>query len=210
MIPSPSGLKTTKKVLEADLPVIISLCVTVTTTHLPKSDTCAENPAPIVFNWEVNKDINMQTLTDCSIENENIRTATYNKSITEDKTFILSVSDGENEATSSISYKFLDNIFWGSNEIPVEYNSDFINSLANKKLTKSIKGVYSFETNENEYGFWAVPSDIIISSVWTGGFEVTVDFVKEILYTNSQGYTREYNIYKTTKSGLGSFSAEIR
>jgi hypothetical protein len=166
--------------------------------------------APIVFNWEVNKDINMQTLTDCLIENENIRTATYNENITEDKTFILSVSDGENEATDSISYKFVDNIFWGSNEIPVEYNSDFINSLANKKLTKSIKGAYSFEINENEYGFWAVPSDIKISSIWIGGFEVTVDFVKEILYTNSQGHTREYNIYKTTKSGLGSFSAEIK
>ncbi len=166
--------------------------------------------APIVFNWNVNKDIITQSLTDCSLENENIRTATYNENITEDKTFILSVSDGENEATNSISYKFVDNIFWGSNGIPVEYNSDFINSLANKKLTKSIKGVYPFETNENEYGFWAVPSDIIISSVWIGGFEVTVDFVKEILYTNSQGHTREYNIYKTTKSGLGSFSAEIR
>lgn len=166
--------------------------------------------APIVFNWEVNKDIIMQTLTDCSIENENIRTATYNENITEDKTFILSISDGENEATSSISYKFVDNIFWGSNIIPLEYDSNFISSLANKKLTKSIKGTYSFDTNKDEYGFWAIPNDMEISTVWIGGFEVTVDYIDTIYYTNSQGYTREYNIYKTTKAGLGSFSAEIK
>ena len=166
--------------------------------------------APIVFNWEINKDIVAQSITDCVLENENVRTVTYNEDITEDRIFILSVSDNENEATDSISYKFMNNVFWGASATPSTYDSDFINSLTNKKLTNTAKGTYSFETNEDEYGFWAVPSDIEISTVWIGGFEVTVDYIDTISYENSQGYTRDYNIYRTTKSGLGIFSAEIR
>lgn len=166
--------------------------------------------APITFVWEVNKDIHMQSLTDCLIENLETRTASYNTDITEDKTFTLSVSDGENEATSSVSYKFLNNIFWGSKEIPSDYNSEFINSLENKKLSNSIKGNYSFDAKENEYGFWAIPSEMELSTVWIGGFEVTLDYINEIIYTNSKGYETNYKIYKTTKAGLSSFSAEVR
>ena len=70
--------------------------------------------------------------------------------------------------------------------------------------------MYSFDANANEYGFWAVPADMEISTIWIGGFEVTVDLVEAIPYTNSQGYTSNYKIYKTTKAGLGSFSAEVR
>ena len=166
--------------------------------------------APIIFNWSVNKEITSQTLTDCSLGSTTVREAIYDKDITADKTFVLTVSDGENESSSSISYKFMDKIFWGSALIPSTYNIDFINSLQNNELKNTVKGVYSFDTNANEYGFWAVPADMDISTIWIGGFEVTVDLVEAMPYTNSQGYTRNYKIYKTTKAGLGTFSAEIR
>ena len=166
--------------------------------------------APITFTWEVNKDIYMQSLTDCLIEDVNVRSVSYNTDITTDKTFTLLVSDKENEASSSINYKFMNNIFWGSSELPIEYNSEFINSLENKKLSNSIKNTYSFNAKENEYSFWAIPSEMELSTVWIGGFEVTLDFVNEISYINSKGYETNYKIYKTTKAGLGTFSAEVR
>ena len=49
-----------------------------------------------------------------------------------------------------------------------------------------------------------------ISSVWIGGFEVTVDSLGTVSYTNAQGYTRDYKLYKPGKSGLGAISAEIK
>ena len=49
-----------------------------------------------------------------------------------------------------------------------------------------------------------------ISTVWIGGFEVTVESAGTISYLNSKGYTRDYNLYKTGQSGLGSISAEIK
>ena len=165
--------------------------------------------APITFTWTTNKDITTQTLTNCALADETVRTATYDTDISSDKTFTLSVSDGENSATSSVSYKFMNNVFWGSAPIGT-YDSAFINALSNKKLTTSVKGTYSFNVADGEYGFWAVPSNMTISTVWIGGFEVTVESVGTISYENSQGYTRDYNLYKTGQSGLGSISAEIK
>ena len=165
--------------------------------------------APITFTWTTNKDITSQTLTGCTLADANVRTATYNTNVTSNKSFTLSVSDGENSASSSVSYKFLNNVFWGSASTGI-YNSAFINALSNKKLASAIKGTYSFNIASGEYGFWAVPSNMTISSVWIGGFEVTVDDLGIVSYTNAQGYTRDYRIYKTGKSGLGAISAEIK
>lgn len=166
--------------------------------------------SPIVFTWKTNKAITSQTLTGCTLVDASVRTAIYNTNVTADKTFTLSVSDGENSASSSISYKFLNNIFWGSASTVETYDSAFISALSNKKLASAVKGTYSFNIASGEYGFWAVPSNMTISSVWIGGFEVTVDDLGTVSYTNAQGYTRDYKLYKTGKSGLGAISAEIK
>lgn len=166
--------------------------------------------APITFTWTTNKAITSQTLTGCTLADASVRTAIYNTNITTDKTFTLSVSDGENSASSSVIYKFLNNIFWGSASTAETYDSAFIRALSNKKLASAVKGTYSFNIASGEYGFWAVPSNMTISSVWIGGFEVTVDDLGTVSYTNAQGYTRDYKLYKTGKSGLGAISAEIK
>ena len=166
--------------------------------------------APITFTWTTNKNITSQTLTGCTLADASVRTAIYNTNVTADKTFTLSVSDGENSASSSISYKFLNNVFWGSASTVKTYDSTFISALSNKRLASAVKGTYSFNIASGEYGFWAVPSNMKISSVWIGGFEVTVDDLGTVSYTNAQGYTRDYKLYKTGKSGLGSISAEIK
>lgn len=166
--------------------------------------------SPIIFTWETNKAITSQTLTGCTLADASVRTAIYNTNITADKTFTLSVSDGENSASSSISYKFLNNVFWGSASTVETYDSTFISALSNKKLASAVKGTYSFNIASGEYGFWAVPSNMTISSVWIGGFEVTVDDLGTVSYTNAQGYTRDYKLYKTGKASLGAISAEIK
>ena len=166
--------------------------------------------APITFTWTTNKDITSQTLTGCTLANASVRTATYNTNVTADKTFTLSVSDGENSSSSSVSYKFLNNVFWGSASTVETYDSTFISALSNKKLASAVKGTYSFNIASGEYGFWAVPSNMTISSVWIGGFEVTVDDLGTVSYTNAQGYTRDYKLYKTGKASLGAISAEIK
>lgn len=166
--------------------------------------------SPITFTWTTNKAITSQTLTGCTLADASVRTAIYNTNVTSDKVFTLSISDGENSSSSSVSYKFLNNVFWGSASTVETYDSTFISALSNKKLSSAVKGTYSFNIASGEYGFWAVPSNMTISSVWIGGFEVTVDDLGTVSYTNAQGYTRDYKLYKTGKASLGAISAEIK
>ena len=166
--------------------------------------------APITFNWTTNKDIKSQTLTDCTLADASVRSATYNTDVSSDKIFTLTVSDDENSASSSVSYKFMNNVFWGSASIADTYDSAFINALPNKKLTTSVNGTYSFNVAEGEFGFWAVPSNMAISTIWVNGFSADLDYLGTVSYTNVKGYTTEYKLYKTSRPSLGGFSAEIK
>lgn len=166
--------------------------------------------APITFNWTTNKDIKSQTLTDCTLADASVRSATYNTDVSSDKIFTLTVSDDENSASSSVSYKFVNNVFWGSASIADTYDSTFINALPNKKLTASVNGTYSFNVAEGEFGFWAVPSNMAISTIWVNGFSADLDYLGTVSYTNVKGYTTEYKLYKTSRPSLGTFSAEIK
>ena len=166
--------------------------------------------APITFNWTTNKDIKSQTLTGCTLVDASVRSATYNTDVSSDKIFTLTVSDDENSASSSVSYKFMNNVFWGSASIADTYDSAFINALPNKKLTASVNGTYSFNVAEGEFGFWAVPSNMTISTIWVNGFSADLDYLGTVSYTNVKDYTTEYKLYKTSRPSLGTFSAEIK
>ena len=45
--------------------------------------------APITFTWTTNKDVASQTLTDCVLDDNTVRTATYETDIATDKTFTV-------------------------------------------------------------------------------------------------------------------------
>ena len=100
--------------------------------------------APIVFTWTTNKPITSQSLTGFTLEDNDVRTATYETDISADKTFTLSVSDGENSATSSVSYKFMNKIHFGCSVEPATYDSSFILRLTNGKLASSNKTTSNF------------------------------------------------------------------
>lgn len=164
----------------------------------------------IEFSWAVNKEIKSQALTDCTVAADD-RSATYGAELTNTKTFVLTVSDGEKAATASKKISFLNKGYWGSAAIPDEYNSEFILGLGNSKFVTGKTGTYSMTVVAGEYGFLALPTSFgTVSSIWIGGFEVTVETAATISFTNASGKTSSYNIYKTGRSGLGSIQMEIK
>ena len=166
--------------------------------------------APITFTWTTNKAITSQTLTGCALADANVRTATYNTNVTADKSFTLSVSDGENFASSSVSYKFLNKILWGNSTEPTTYNSKFILALSNNKLASSNKGAFSFNCSDGEYAYFAAPTSMKITSAWVNGFQADLEEVAVVNHTNASGYTSSYTITRFGNSGLGSFVAEVK
>ena len=162
------------------------------------------------FVWTLNKDVTTQTLTDCTITVDD-RSATYSTPITSNKTFTLTVGDGENSVSKNLSVSFQNKIYWGNAAIPAEFNSDFVLGLQNSKFTTTKKGNYSMNIEADEYGFIAFPSSFgTLASWYIGGFETTVESCGEISFTNTSGGVTNYSIYRTGRSGLGNITAEIK
>jgi hypothetical protein len=164
----------------------------------------------IEFSWAVNKEIKSQALTDCTIAIDD-RNAVYSGELSNTKTFVLTVSDGENAVTASKKISFLNKGYWGSAAEPEEYNSEFVLGFTTSKFVTGKSGIYSMSVLNGEYGYLALPTSFgVVNSVWIGGFEVTIETAATISFTNASGKTSSYNIYKTGKSGLGSISMEIK
>ena len=167
--------------------------------------------APITFTWTTNKAITSQTLTDCTLADASVRTAIYNTNVTSDKTFTLSVSDGENSASSSVSYKFLNKVYYGSASEPNSYDSAFILGLANNKFATTIKGSYHITVESGQFGYIACPKSFNApSECYIGGFLTTLENAGEISFTNASGGVATYIILRTGKSGLGSLTMEFK
>ena len=164
----------------------------------------------LVFEWTVNKDILSQTLTGCTLADETVRTATYATQLSSNKTFTLSVNDGENSASASKTISFLNKIHWGSCVEPVTYDSAFILGLTNGKLTSSNKGDFSFNAGSGEYCYFAVPTGMKITSAWVNGFQADLQEVITVSHTNASGNTSNYTISRFGNTGLGSFVATVK
>ena len=167
--------------------------------------------APITFTWTTNKAITSQTLTGCTLTDASVRTAIYNTNVTADKSFTLSVSDGENSASSSVSYKFLNKVYYGSASEPDSYDSAFILGLSNNKFATSIKGSYPITVESGQFGYIACPKSFNApSECYIGGFLTTLENAGEISFTNASGGVATYTILRTGKSGLGSLTMEFK
>lgn len=167
--------------------------------------------APITFTWTTNKDITTQTLTNCTLADETVRTATYDTDISSDKSFTLTVSDSENSASSTVSYKFMNKVHHGAASIPDAYDSTFIFSLGGA-LKGNKNGSYTANVGDGQYFYIAMPTSYNNSDTLTGkigGFDTDFGKVATIEHTNASGYTCDYNIYKSTNANLGSITMTI-
>lgn len=184
-------------------------------TMTPSTDTyeIGSTVNEVVFNWSYNKDgITSQTLTDCTLANETVRTATYSTPITSNKTFTLTASDSSKSVSASKSISFKHYIYWGACAEPVgDYDSSFILNLASKRFSTNTKGSYSATLGSGEFLYVAYPSTWQqINSWWVAGFEVTTEQIGTLSFTNASGNTTTFRITRSTKSGLGSITAEVK
>ena len=143
--------------------------------------------APITFNWAYNKDITTQTLTDCTLADETVRTATYDSDITSDKTFTLTANDCRNNVSSSISYKFVYPYYAGVSTTDTLTETE-ITALTKKVETKSNKTINY--TTKQSYMVFAYPSSYgdISKIIDQNGFDVTTSFTKSTVNINATYY----------------------
>lgn len=187
-------------------PSITSFIMTPATTEYEIGTTIPSNT--LTFTWAVNKEITSQSLTGCNIELED-REAIFGEDLSSTKSFVLSISDGENSASASKKISFLYPIYYGCCA-EGEYNNDFILALENKKLTASNKMSYNFNCGSGEYAYFATVASMKITSAWVNGFQADLEEVANVNHTNASGYTTSYVITRFRNASLGSFSAEVK
>ena len=139
------------------------------------------------FNWAYNKDITTQTLTDCTLADNTVRTATYNTDITTNKTFTLSANDGKNNVSKSISYTFVSPYYTGVSTTNTLTETD-VKALTKKVETKGSKTI-NYTTSQS-YMVFAYPSSYgaIKSVIDQNGFNVTSSFVQSTVAVNGVSY----------------------
>lgn len=190
-------------------PSITSFTMTPATTEYEIGQSVSD----IAFAWTYNKDMVSQTLTDCTLADETVRSATAAGPYTSNKTFTLSASDGENSTSQSKSISFKHKVYWGNAAQPAGdvFDSAFILGLTGKKFATNYKGIYSMNIGSGEYGFLCYPASWgTVSSWWIGGFEVTTTDCGTINFTNASGNTTSFRITRTSQPGLGSITAEVK
>ena len=188
-------------------PKINSFTMTPSTAEYEVGQTVSE----VSFAWAYNKDVISQSLTDCTLADETVRTATYSTPISSNKTFTLTASDGEKSVTASKSISFKHKIYWGSSATTADFTSAFILGLSGKKFATGYKGSYSMNVGSGEYGYLCYPSSWgNVTSWWIGGFEVTTTDCGTISFTNASGNVTTFRITRTSKPGLGSITAEVK
>ena len=163
----------------------------------------------VVFNWTYNKDITTQTLTDCTLADETVRTATYASDISANKTFTLTAGDGEKTATKSIAFQFMNKVYWGVDTDKETYDDAFILGLSGNKLATSPKGSYNFTAGSGQYCYFAVPTSMTLA-VKVNGFDTDLDtVVASRSFTNASGYTTTYKIQRLHQPSLGTLTAVV-
>ena len=163
----------------------------------------------VTFTWVYNKDIITQSLTDCTLADETVRTATYSEDISASKTFTLSCSDGEKTASKSLAFQFMNKIYWGVAADQSSYDDAFILGLSGKKLATNAKGSYNFTAGTGQYCYFALPVGWNIS-VKINGFDTDLDtVVASRAFTNVSGYTTNYKILRLHQASLGTLTAVV-
>ena len=160
----------------------------------------------VVFNWTYSKQVISQSFNGTSLD-KSIRTYTYNSSFNSNKTFTLNANDGTKNFSKSIGFSFLNGRYWGVSSA-MSYDNDLIRNFS-KELSSSKSKTFTVNCGKGQHIFYCVPTRFGSCSFKVGGFEGGFNKVSTIQYTNSSGYTENYDVYKSSNSNLGNTTVVV-
>lgn len=161
----------------------------------------------IAFKWVYNKDsIVYQTLDGATLD-VSFRAYTYNQQVTANKTFMLRAHDGKKEYSKSISFSFVNSVFYGA-QVQGDTYSTLLNNLSSV-LSDSKSRTITVDCATNQYIYYAYPTRLGDAAFSVGGFSGGFTKVATYSYTNKYGYVENYNIYKSNNNSLGTTTITV-
>ena len=168
----------------------------------------------VLLSWTYNTDKNPKELflNEELLEDVSLKEKIIEETFTETTTFKLKAVDAFGNISEKESVlNFVNGIYYNSAPIPQEYNSDFINSLAQRALSIEKNLSLDFEVADGQYAYICTP-DVNGDYIFTiggfdGGFGKFPDATIE--FTNEFGHTEMYRIYKSDNTNLGKTRVEL-
>ena len=141
----------------------------------------------------------------------NLRAYSFtNQNINTNKTYTIVVNDGMGTKSNSTSLSFLPPVYYAAAVIPTNYDNQFLLSMT-KTLKGSRTGTFNVNANSGgDYIWYAIPTSFGTPAFYVGGFEGGFQNITTFQHTNSQGYTQNYDVWRSTYPNLGDTTVNIQ
>ena len=160
------------------------------------------------FSWSFNKTPASVTFAGQSMAVDSTGEI-WQADVTENATWRLTATDEKgNEATEMTSITFVNGVYYGVASEPVTYDSSFVLGLQ-KELSDSKISYFNVNAGDKQYIYYALPVRMGTCTFKVGIFEGGFRLIDTISFTNSQGYTESYYIYRSDYDGLGVTSVQV-
>lgn len=196
------NLETTNKEIVPAINELNSIVNPFTITSYTVNNTIFElgSSNEVVLRWTYNEDVKSQNINNEILDNS-LRSKSYG-GVTSNTNYTLSCTSNKGVSRSkSVSVNFYNGIYYGVSS-NVNYNSSLIR-LFTKTISNSKARTIAVNASSGQYIYYCLPSRLGVPIFNVGGFEGGFELVSTINFTNTYGYTENYDIYKSSNSGLG-------
>lgn len=112
------------------------------------------------------------------------------------------------ERKSYATICFYNGIYWGAATTPGEINSAFLLTLSHR-LQPALSLNFTCNTGVDEYIWYAAPSSYGTPLFNVGGFDGGFSKITTFNFTNSSGYSDNYDVWRSDNANLGSTVVKV-
>lgn len=164
----------------------------------------------VKFDWVINKGILTQSINQGvgTIEPNSLRTKTITgQNITDNITYRLTVNDGSRTATRDTAISFRNDRYWGTSPNPTLTNAQVLS--LNKELDNSRAKQFLQDGNgEYIYYAWRKAGGALVKMEVNGLGFTAYNIVTQSV-TNSEGFTEDYYVLRTSTVQNGTLDIKI-
>ena len=150
--------------------------------------------------WTLNKTATQQNINGMAVTGNSKAFS----SVTTNMTYMLNVTDGQTNASKSVSVSFANQIYYGAAS-----DLSSVASLSNI-LSNNPARTITVDAGAGKYIIYAIPARLGDVVFYVGGFEGGFEDPVEQILANASGYQELYKIYRSTNAGLGETTVEIK
>jgi hypothetical protein len=154
----------------------------------------------ITLAWTLNKQATSQNINGSPVTGNSKQYT----GVTTGTTYTLNVSDGQTSASKSVSVSFANRIYYGA-----AADLSDVTALTGI-LSNDPERTITVEAGAGQYIIYAIPARLGDVTFFVSGFEGGFEEPVEQTLTNSSEYQETYKVYRSTRTGLGETTIDIR